>query len=88
MPHLSDPRIEADCLTGLGGVEAAAEQTDLAMRSFGQALLISEEIHYWQGRRARRPRARPRTYGSACTRRRSRPAGGPGASCTGATCGW
>ncbi|MET9165848.1 hypothetical protein ABZW51_14920 [Streptomyces cellulosae] len=49
MPHLSDPRIEADCLTGLGGVEAAAEQTDLAMRSFGQALLISEEIHYWQG---------------------------------------
>ncbi|AZM63533.1 MULTISPECIES: BTAD domain-containing putative transcriptional regulator [unclassified Streptomyces] len=49
MPHLSDPRIEADCLIGLGGVEAAAEQTDLAMRSFGQALLISEEIHYWQG---------------------------------------
>ncbi len=49
MPHLSDPRIEADCLIGLGGVEAAAGQTDLAMRSFGQALLISEEIHYWQG---------------------------------------
>ncbi|MEU5718789.1 BTAD domain-containing putative transcriptional regulator [Streptomyces sp. NPDC020403] len=49
IPHLSDPRIEADCLIRLGGVEAAAEHTDVAMRSFGKALLLAERIDYRQG---------------------------------------
>ncbi|MEU1122605.1 BTAD domain-containing putative transcriptional regulator [Streptomyces sp. NPDC005899] len=49
IPHLSDPRIEADCLIRLGGVEAAAEHTDVAMRSFGKALLLAEQINYRQG---------------------------------------
>ncbi|MEV1077625.1 BTAD domain-containing putative transcriptional regulator [Streptomyces sp. NPDC050211] len=49
IPHLSDPRIETDCLILLGSVEAAAGHTDLAMRNFGKALLITEKIHYRQG---------------------------------------
>ncbi|MDQ0795252.1 BTAD domain-containing putative transcriptional regulator [Streptomyces sp. B1I3] len=49
IPHLSDPRIEADCLIRLGGVEAAAEHTDVAMRSFGKALLLADQINYRQG---------------------------------------
>ncbi|MFF4654735.1 BTAD domain-containing putative transcriptional regulator [Streptomyces sp. NPDC001381] len=48
IPHLSDPRIEADCLIRLGSVEAAADHTDLAMRSFGKALLLAEQITYPQ----------------------------------------
>jgi DNA-binding SARP family transcriptional activator len=48
IPHLSDPRIEADCLIRLGAVEAAAEHTDVAMRSLGKALLLAEQIHYRQ----------------------------------------
>lgn len=49
IPHLSDPRIETDCLIHLGGVEAAAERPDLAMRSFGKALLIADQFGYRQG---------------------------------------
>lgn len=48
IPHLSDPRIEADCLIRLGSVEAAADHAELAMRSFGRALLMAEQIDYPQ----------------------------------------
>ncbi|WNI18003.1 AfsR/SARP family transcriptional regulator [Actinacidiphila sp. ITFR-21] len=49
IPHLSDPRIETDCLIHLGGVEAAAEHTDQALRSFGNAWRIAEKFGYRQG---------------------------------------
>jgi DNA-binding SARP family transcriptional activator len=49
IPHLSDPRIETDCLIHLGGVEAAAERTDQALRSFGNARVIAEKFGYRQG---------------------------------------
>lgn len=49
IPHLADPRIETDCLIHLGGVEAAAERTDQAMRSFGNAMQIAEKFGYRQG---------------------------------------
>lgn len=61
IPHLSDPRIEADCLIRLGGVEAAAEHTDVAMRSFGKALLLADRINYRQGS-ARAQAASAETY--------------------------
>ncbi|MEU1510613.1 BTAD domain-containing putative transcriptional regulator [Streptomyces sp. NPDC005811] len=48
IPHLSDPRIEADCLIRLGSVEAAADHAELAMRSFGRALVMAEQVNYPQ----------------------------------------
>ncbi|KUO13958.1 AfsR/SARP family transcriptional regulator [Streptomyces sp. DSM 15324] len=48
IPHLSDPRIEADCLIRLGSVEAAADHPELAMRSFGRALVMAEQVNYPQ----------------------------------------
>jgi DNA-binding SARP family transcriptional activator len=49
IPHLSDPRIETDCLVHLGSVEAAADSPEEALRSFGQARQIAEKFGYRQG---------------------------------------
>ncbi|MGW2838438.1 BTAD domain-containing putative transcriptional regulator [Streptomyces sp. NPDC001493] len=61
IPYLSDPRIEADCLIRLGVVEAAAEHTDVAMRSFGKARLLADRVNYRQGS-ARAQAASAETY--------------------------
>jgi tetratricopeptide (TPR) repeat protein len=49
IPHLADPRIEADCLVHLGGVAATAGDVDMAMRTLGRALRIAEPMRYRQG---------------------------------------
>lgn len=49
IPHLSDPRLEADCLTLLGRVEAGAGRFGPAVSSFDKALQVSARTGYRQG---------------------------------------